>query len=83
MIIAYLLNDKSLAIIFWSLAFVIGGRAKAIEGVKKTIEDKSLNVEFLMILSALAAFFVGNYQEGAILIFIFCFKWCFRRICNE
>lgn len=71
MIIAYFVSDNTLSIICWSIAFIIGGRAKAVEGVKKTIADKSLNVEFLMILSALAAFFIGNYKEGAILIFIF------------
>lgn len=71
MIIAYFVGDNTLSIICWSIAFIIGGRAKAVEGVKKTIADKSLNVEFLMILSALAAFFIGNYKEGAILIFIF------------
>lgn len=71
MVVAYFIKDKIIEIIFWSLAFIIGGRSKAVEGVKKTIEEKSLNVEFLMILSALAAFFIGNYQEGAILIFIF------------
>ena len=71
MAIAYFVKAEIIEIVFWSLAFVIGGRAKAVEGVKKTIEEKSLNVEFLMILSALAAFFIGNYQEGSVLIFIF------------
>lgn len=70
-IIAYFVKVEVVSIIFWSLAFIVGGRAKAVEGVKKTFKEKSLNVEFLMILSALAAFFVGYYQEGAILIFIF------------
>ena len=36
-----------------------------------TIENKALNVEILMILAALGAFFSGNYSEGAILILIF------------
>ena len=70
-IIAYFVKVEVVSIIFWSLAFIVGGRAKAVEGVKKTFKEKSLNVEFLMILSALAAFFVGYYQEGAILIFTF------------
>jgi Cd2+/Zn2+-exporting ATPase len=56
---------------FWAGAFVVGGFAKAVEGVTKTIEEKALNVEFLMIAAALAAFFTGEYAEGAILIFIF------------
>jgi len=56
---------------FWACAFVIGGFAKAVEGVTKTIQEKALNVEFLMIAASLAAFFTGEYAEGAVLIFIF------------
>jgi Cd2+/Zn2+-exporting ATPase len=56
---------------FWAGAFVIGGFAKAVEGVTKTIQEKALNVEFLMIAASLAAFFTGEYAEGAFLIFIF------------
>ncbi len=41
----------------FGLSFAIGGYAKAKEGVLATIENKSLNVEILMILAALAAFF--------------------------
>jgi Zn2+/Cd2+-exporting ATPase len=55
----------------WAGAFIIGGFAKAVEGVIKTFEEKALNVEFLMIAAALAAFFTGDYAEGAVLIFIF------------
>jgi Cd2+/Zn2+-exporting ATPase len=56
---------------FWAGAFLIGGFAKAVEGVTKTIQEKALNVEFLMIAASLAAFFTGEYAEGAVLIFIF------------
>lgn len=56
---------------FWAGAFAIGGFSKAVEGVTKTIQEKALNVEFLMIAASLAAFFTGEYAEGAVLIFIF------------
>lgn len=56
---------------FWAGAFAIGGFFKAVEGVTKTIQEKALNVEFLMIAASLAAFFTGEYAEGAVLIFIF------------
>ena len=56
---------------FWAGAFAIGGFSKAVEGVTKTIQEKVLNVEFLMIAASLAAFFTGEYAEGAVLIFIF------------
>lgn len=58
-------------IMLFGLSFAIGGFAKAKEGVLATIKNKSLNVEILMILAALGAFFSGNYSEGAILIIIF------------
>ena len=58
--------------LLFGLSFAIGGYEKAKEGIIKTIENKSLNVEILMILAALGAFIVGDYSEGAILIMIFC-----------
>jgi len=61
-------NNNSL---LWGLAFIFGGFFKAKEGLIKTIKEKALNVEFLMIAAALAAFFTGEYAEGAVLIFIF------------
>ncbi|MBH0231218.1 heavy metal translocating P-type ATPase [Halobacillus yeomjeoni] len=52
-------------------AFIIGGYAKAKEGITETIHDRSLNVELLMILAALGSASIGYWMEGAILIFIF------------
>jgi len=64
-------SDSIYVLIFYGLAFIIGGYYKAVEGIKDTIENKSLNVEILMIIAAIGAFIVNNYAEGAILIFIF------------
>ncbi|GGD26513.1 heavy metal translocating P-type ATPase [Pontibacillus salipaludis] len=52
-------------------AFIIGGFAKAKEGIEETIEDKDLNVEMLMIFAAIGSATIGYWTEGAILIFIF------------
>ena len=52
-------------------AYVIGGYAKAKEGILNTIKDKSLNVEILMLLAAIGSAIIGYWMEGAILIFIF------------
>lgn len=75
MIVAYILEKNIGAplyvIALYAIAFAIGGFAKAKEGILETIENKSLNVEILMILAALGAFVVQNYAEGAILIIIF------------
>ncbi|NMA05974.1 MAG: cadmium-translocating P-type ATPase [Acholeplasmataceae bacterium] len=63
--------DKWVFITIYGLAFVIGGYKKAKEGITDTIKDKALNVEILMILAAIGALILGDYKEGAILIFIF------------
>ncbi|EGA89364.1 cadmium-transporting ATPase [Planococcus donghaensis MPA1U2] len=61
----------TLSAVIYILAFGIGGYAKAKYGILKTIEDKQLNVEILMILAAVGSSIIGYWTEGAILIFIF------------
>lgn len=63
-----LITDNSIVLI---AAIVIGGYKQTLEGLQDTIENKHLNVELLMILSAIGACLIGYYSEGAILIFIF------------
>ncbi|WLR51231.1 heavy metal translocating P-type ATPase [Bacillus tianshenii] len=58
------------AVIFVS-SFIIGGFAKAKEGIEATIEERELNVEMLMIFAAIGSAIIGHWLEGAILIFIF------------
>ncbi|MEG0327497.1 MAG: heavy metal translocating P-type ATPase [Erysipelothrix sp.] len=53
------------------IAIIIGGFNQTKEGIMDTLENKHLNVELLMILSAIGACLIGNALEGAILIFIF------------
>nr|WP_286170944.1 heavy metal translocating P-type ATPase [Bacillus sp. NTK071] len=53
------------------IAFIIGGFAKAKEGIADSIADKDVNVELLMIIAAIGAGSIGYWTEGAILIFIF------------
>ena len=52
-------------------AFVIGGFAKAKEGIEETLKNKQLNVEMLMIFAAIGSAIIGYWTEGAMLIFIF------------
>ena len=52
-------------------AYIIGGYAKAKEGITETIKSRKLNVEILMILAAIGSAVIGYWMEGAILIFIF------------
>ncbi len=68
---AFTETTTTLVVGTFALAFLIGGYHKAKEGIIDTIKSKRLNVEFLMIFAALAAFIIGKYSEGAILILIF------------
>lgn len=65
------IDQTTAAVIAYLTAFLIGGYAKAKEGIEDTIENKSLNVEILMILAAIGSAIIGYWMEGAILIFIF------------
>ncbi|SDZ27722.1 heavy metal translocating P-type ATPase [Bacillus sp. 166amftsu] len=65
-------NEATTAgVVFYILAYIIGGYAKAKEGIQDTIEEKELNVEMLMLFAAIGAAIIGYWAEGAILIFIF------------
>jgi len=61
----------SISVGMYIAAFLIGGYAKAKEGLTDTIESKQLNVELLMILAAIGSAIIGYWSEGAMLIFIF------------
>ena len=64
-------GETALSITLYLAAFIIGGYAKAKEGIEKTFKEKKLNVELLMILAAIGSSIIGYWTEGAILIFIF------------
>ena len=64
-------DSQTASVITFILAYLIGGYAKAKEGIEATIEDKELNVEMLMIFAAIGSAIIGYWTEGAILIFIF------------
>ncbi|WP_349408585.1 heavy metal translocating P-type ATPase [Pseudalkalibacillus sp. SCS-8] len=59
------------SVTFFVLAYLIGGFAKAKEGILETIEEKKLNVELLMVFAAIGSAIIGYWLEGALLIFIF------------
>ncbi|PLR86955.1 heavy metal translocating P-type ATPase [Bacillus sp. V33-4] len=65
------LDNGSSSAVIYLLAFIIGGFAKAKEGIEDTIENKEMNVEMLMIFAAVGSAIIGYWAEGAILIFIF------------
>lgn len=65
------IGETGLVVGLYIAAFIIGGFAKAKEGIEETIENKTLNVELLMILAAVGSAVIGYWTEGAVLIFIF------------
>lgn len=73
-LLAWIYKDSiphSLFVILHITAFIIGGFAKAKEGIEDTIKYKELNVELLMIFAAIGSAMIGYWTEGAVLIFIF------------
>lgn len=71
LIVGFLIPNTTIQNSVFALAIAIGGYHQTVEGVTDTIKNKRLNVELLMILSAIGASLIGNFAEGAILIFIF------------
>ncbi len=64
------LLPENLAVIFYVIAYISGGY----HGFKETIEhlrNFELNIDFLMIAAALGAAVLGEWIEGAILLFLF------------
>ncbi|WP_141604529.1 heavy metal translocating P-type ATPase [Terrilactibacillus laevilacticus] len=72
-LIGYVINHMSTQTPWYIFlfAYLIGGFAKAKEGIEETLKEKTLNVELLMIFAALGAAFIHHWFEGAMLIFIF------------
>ncbi|MDV6379301.1 heavy metal translocating P-type ATPase [Sporosarcina sp. GW1-11] len=64
-------GTETISVTLYIIAFLIGGYAKAKEGIEETIKNKELNVEMLMIFAAIGSGIIGYWAEGAILIFIF------------
>lgn len=62
---------QNLQTIILILAIILGGAKQTAEGIQDTLEHRRMNVELLMILSAIGAVLIQEAFEGATLIFIF------------
>lgn len=71
LIILSFIVPESLKQLMLILAIVLGSYTQTLEGIQDTYENKRINVELLMILSAIGAVFIGEPLEGATLVFIF------------
>ncbi|MDT3426297.1 Cd2+/Zn2+-exporting ATPase [Paenibacillus forsythiae] len=61
-----------LEILFFILAYLVGGYRKAWEGLETLVKEKDLDVDLLMVVAAAGAAAIGYWLDGAMLIFIFC-----------
>lgn len=72
MILGFILSFSGIEATWLFIAsFVIGGFFSAKEGYEELVHERHLNVDVLMILAAIGACIIGNWAEGALLIFIF------------
>ncbi len=60
----------SLAGVFWAIAYFAGGFYGVIDGAV-ALRNRRLDVNLLMLLSALGAAFIDHAEEGATLLFLF------------
>jgi Cd2+/Zn2+-exporting ATPase len=64
-------GNRAIEIVFYILAYIVGGHQKAIEGFTTLFKEKDLDVDLLMVVAAVGAASIGYWMDGAILIFIF------------
>jgi len=66
----YLGLPDNVQLVFYVIAYLSGGFFGALEGLK-ALRHFELNVDFLMVLAALGAATIGEWAEGATLLFLF------------
>lgn len=67
-------TESPFYVLFYILAFVVGGYSKAVEGIQQSWEEKQFNVELLMMIAAIGSAAIGYWGEGAVLILIFAYS---------
>jgi Zn2+/Cd2+-exporting ATPase len=67
-------SESPYYVLFYLLAFIVGGYAKAVEGIQESIKERQLNVELLMMFAAIGSAAIGYWGEGAVLILIFAYS---------
>lgn len=62
---------SSLSPALYLVSLFVGGWEITLSGIKELRDEKHFNVDLVMILAAIGADLLGNFREGALLIFIF------------
>lgn len=63
--------DAWVAISLYLLSYITGGYLRVVDGVKGIIEEHQLDINMLMVLGAAGAAVLGQWAEGAFLMFLF------------
>ena len=68
-------------LLIYGLGFIIGVYHIFIHAIQLMIKNKSLSVDFLMIIAAIGAFYIGEYRKGSFNFNLWTGTY-FRRLCN-
>ncbi|MFM7134030.1 MAG: HAD-IC family P-type ATPase, partial [Planctomycetota bacterium] len=66
----WILDAGPAALAFYALAYLAGGWEACVAGVRQ-LRKFRLDIDFLMVLAAVGAALVGEFGEGALLLFLF------------
>ncbi|HLN63274.1 MAG TPA: heavy metal translocating P-type ATPase, partial [Symbiobacteriaceae bacterium] len=55
----------------YAISYATGGYFRLIEGFQALVQEKNLDINFLMLLGAAGAAVLGKWEEGAMLMFLF------------
>ena len=71
LVLKFIYNLAVYSIPFFLLTMIISGRRIFIEGLHGILNEKKFYVEFLVMLAAIGAFIIGEYEEGSAVIYLF------------
>ncbi len=65
------LNYEVLAITGFIVVLLVGGGRLVATAVKELIKERAFNIELLVVVAAVGAFAIGEYAEGAVVVYLF------------
>jgi len=65
------LNYEALAIAGFITVLLVGGGRLVIAAIKELIKEKAFSIELLVVAAAVGAFVIGQYAEGAVVVYLF------------
>ena len=65
------LNYEVLGITGFIVVLLVGGGRLVATAVKELIKERAFNIELLVVVAAVGAFAIGEYAEGAVVVYLF------------